>query len=118
MIGKRETGVKDSSATGAQVDSVYSAISAAIPFGKNAIKASYSMSEAKDKSNNITSKNTGFQVVGEHNLSKRSQIWAVYGYNKVDAVTSATAVTNVSAAVTAANENKQTSIRIGMTHSF
>ena len=118
VYGKRETGVKDSSATGAQVDTVYSAISAAIPFGKNAIKATYSMSEAKDKSNNIASKNAGFQVVGEHNLSKRSQIWAVYGYNKVDAVTAASAVTNQSAAISAANENKQTSIRIGMTHSF
>jgi len=118
MYGKRETGVKDSSATGAQLDTIYSAVSAAIPFGNNAVKLTYSMSESKDKSSNITSKNGGFQVVGEHNLSKRSQIWAIYGYNKVEAVTTATAVTNVSAAVTAANENKQTSIRIGMTHTF
>jgi len=118
MYGKRETGVKDSSATGGQLDTVYSAVSAAIPFGKNAVKLTYSMSESKDKSSNITSKNGGFQVLGEHNLSKRSQIWAIYGYNKVDAVTAAAAVTNVSPTVAAANENKQTSIRIGMTHTF
>jgi predicted porin len=114
MYGKRETGVKDSS----QLDTVYSAVSAAIPFGKNAVKLTYSMSESKNKSDNITSKNGGFQVVGEHNLSKRSQIWAIYGYNKVEAVTAAAAVTSVSPTVSAANENKQTSIRIGMTHTF
>ena len=118
MYGKRETGVKDSSATGAQLDTVYSAVSAAIPFGNNAVKLTYSMSEVKDKSSNITSKNGGFQVVGEHNLSKRSQIWAIYGYNKVEAVTAAAAVTNQSVAVSAANESKETSIRIGMTHTF
>jgi len=114
MYGKRETGVKNST----QLDTIYSAVSAAIPFGNNAVKLTYSMSESKDKSSNITSKNGGFQVVGEHNLSKRSQIWAIYGYNKVEAVTAASAVTNVSATVSAANENKQTSIRIGMTHTF
>jgi predicted porin len=114
MYGKRETGIKDST----QIDSTYAAISAAIPFGKNAVKATYSMSESKDKTGNITAKNGGFQILGEHNLSKRSQIWAVYGNNKVDAVTGASAVTGQSAAVTAAAEVKQTSIRIGMTHSF
>ena len=114
LYGKRETGIRDST----QIDSTYAAISAAIPFGKNAIKATYSMSEAKDKTGNVTSKNGGFQILGEHNLSKRSMIWAIYGNNKVDAVSAAVAVANQSAVVAAANEIKQTSIRIGMTHSF
>ena len=114
MYGKRETGIKDST----QIDSTYAAISAAIPFGKNAVKATYSMSESKDKTGNVVTKNGGFQVVGEHNLSKRSQIWAIYGNDKRDAVALAAAVANQSAAVAAADEIKSTSIRIGMTHSF
>ena len=114
MYGKRETGIKDS----AQIDSTYGAIAAAIPFGKNAVKATYSMSESKDKSGNVVTKNGGFQVVGEHNLSKRSQIWAIYGNDKRDAVIGASAVTGQSAAVSAGAEIKYTSIRIGMTHSF
>ena len=114
LYGKRETGIKDST----QIDSTYGAISAAIPFGKNAVKATYSMSESKDKTGNVVTKNGGFQVVGEHNLSKRSQIWAIYGNDKRDAVIAASAVTGQSAAVTAGAEIKYTSIRIGMTHSF
>ena len=114
MFGKRETGVRDAT----QLDSTYSAISAAIPFGKNAVKATYGMSESKDKSGNVTSKTGGFQILGEHNLSKRSMIWAVYGNDKVDAVLAAAAVAGQSAVVNAAVEQKQTSIRIGMTHSF
>jgi len=118
LYGKRETGVKDSSATGGQLDTVYSAVSAAIPFGNNAVKLTYSMAESKDKSGNITSKLSGIQFLAEHNLSKRSMIWAIYGNDKIDAVTAAAAVASTSAVVAAAAEVKQTSLRIGMTHSF
>ena len=114
LYGKRETGVKDAS----QLDSTYTTFSAAIPFGKNAVKLTYSMAESKDKSGNITSKLSGMQFLAEHNLSKRSMIWAIYGNDKVDAVTAAAAVATQSAVVAAAAEVKQTSLRIGMTHSF
>jgi predicted porin len=76
------------------------------------------MSDSKNKNSNTTAKNGGFQLLGEHNLSKRTMLWAIYGYNKTDAVVAASAVTGVSAAVAAANEVKSTSMRIGMTHSF
>ena len=114
LYGKRETGVKDAS----QLDSTYTTFSAAIPFGKNAVKLTYSMAESKDKSGNITSKLSGMQFLAEHNLSKRSMIWAIYGNDKIDAVTGAAAVASQSAVVAAAAEVKQTSLRIGMTHSF
>jgi predicted porin len=114
LYGKRETGVKDAS----QLDTTYTSLAAAIPFGKNAVKLSYSMNETKDKSGNITSKQSGLQFLAEHNLSKRSMIWAIYGNDKVDAVTAAAAVASQSAVVGAAAEVKQTSLRIGMTHSF
>jgi len=114
LYGKRETGVKDAS----QLDSTYTTFSAAIPFGKNAVKLTYSMAESKDKSGNITSKLSGMQFLAEHNLSKRSMIWAIYGNDKIDAVTAAAAVATQSAVVAAAAEVKQTSLRIGMTHSF
>jgi predicted porin len=114
LYGKRETGVKDAS----QLDSTYTSLAAAIPFGKNAVKLTYSMAETKDKSGNITAKLSGMQFLAEHNLSKRSMIWAIYGNDKVDAVTAAAAVASQSAVVNAAAEVKQTSLRIGMTHSF
>jgi predicted porin len=114
MYGQRETGVLNST----EIDSKYSALSAAIPIGNNTLKATYSMSESKNKNGNTTAKNGGFQLLGEHNLSKRTMLWAIYGYNKTDAVIAADAVTNKSAAVTAANEVKSSSMRIGMTHSF
>jgi len=114
LYGKRETGVKDAS----QLDSTYTSLAAAIPFGKNAVKLTYSMAESKDKSGNITAKLSGMQFLAEHNLSKRSMIWAIYGNDKVDAVTAAAAVASQSAVVAAAAEVKQTSLRIGMTHSF
>jgi len=114
LYGKRETGVKDAS----QLDSTYTTFSAAIPFGKNAVKLTYSMAETKDKSGNITAKLSGLQFLAEHNLSKRSMIWAIYGNDKFDAVTAAAAVAQQSAVVAAAAEVKQTSLRIGMTHSF
>jgi len=114
LYGKRETGVKDAS----QLDSTYTSLAAAIPFGKNAVKLTYSMAETKDKSGNITAKLSGMQFLAEHNLSKRSVIWAIYGNDKVDAVTAAAAVASQSAVVAAAAEVKQTSLRIGMTHSF
>ena len=114
MYGKRETGVKDSS----QLDTTYAAFSAAIPFGKSAVKATYSMSNIKNKNNYTTAKNDGFQVVAEHNLSKRSQVWAIYGADKREAVTASDAVAGVSTTVSAANEIRSTSIRIGMTHTF
>jgi len=41
LYGKRETGVKDASL----LDSTYTTFSAAIPFGKNAVKLTYSMAE-------------------------------------------------------------------------
>jgi len=114
LYGKRETGVKDASL----LDSTYTTFSAAIPFGKNAVKLTYSMAETKDKSGNITAKLSGMQFLAEHNLSKRSMIWAIYGNDKIDAVTAAAAVASTSAVVAAAAEVKQTSLRIGMTHSF
>jgi predicted porin len=114
LYGKRETGVKDAS----QLDSTYTSLAAAIPFGKNAVKLTYSMAETKDKTGNITAKLSGMQFLAEHNLSKRSVIWAIYGNDKVDAVAAAVAVTLQSAVVAAAAEVKQTSLRIGMTHSF
>jgi predicted porin len=114
LYGKRETGVKDAS----QLDSTYTSLAAAIPFGKNAVKLTYSMAETKDKSGNITAKLSGMQFLAEHNLSKRSMIWAIYGNDKIDAVTAAAAVASQSAVVAAAAEVKQTSLRIGMTHSF
>jgi len=114
LYGKRETGVKDAS----QLDSTYTSLAAAIPFGKNAVKLTYSMAETKDKSGNITAKLSGMQFLAEHNLSKRSMIWAIYGNDKIDAVTAAAAVASTSAVVAAAAEVKQTSLRIGMTHSF
>jgi len=114
LYGKRETGVKDAS----QLDTTYTSVAAAIPFGKNAVKLTYSMAETKDKSGNITHKLSGLQFLAEHNLSKRSMIWAIYGNDKVDAVTAAAAVASQSAVVAAAAEVKQTSLRIGMTHSF
>jgi hypothetical protein len=114
LYGKRETGVKDAT----QLDTTYTSLAAAIPFGKNAVKLTYSMNETKDKSGNITSKQSGLQFLAEHNLSKRSMIWAIYGNDKVDAVTAAAAVVGQSAVVGAAAEVKQTSLRIGMTHSF
>jgi predicted porin len=114
LYGKRETGVKDAS----QLDSTYTSLAAAIPFGKNAVKLTYSMAESKDKSGNITAKLSGMQFLAEHNLSKRSMIWAIYGNDKFDAVNAANAVASQSAAVAAAAEVKQTSLRIGMTHSF
>jgi len=114
LYGKRETGVKDAS----QLDSTYTSFAAAIPFGKNAVKLTYSMAETKDKTGNITAKLSGMQFLAEHNLSKRSMIWAIYGNDKIDAVTAANAVASQSAAVAAAAEVKQTSLRIGMTHSF
>jgi predicted porin len=114
LYGKRETGVKDAS----QLDSTYTSFAAAIPFGKNAVKLTYSMAETKDKTGNITAKLSGMQFLAEHNLSKRSVIWAIYGNDKIDAVTAAAAVASQSAVVAAAAEVKQTSLRIGMTHSF
>jgi len=114
LYGKRETGVKDAS----QLDSTYTSLAAAIPFGNSAVKLTYSMAETKDKSVNITAKLSGLQALVEHNLSKRSMIWAIYGNDKFDAVTAAAAVASQSAAVAAAAEVKQTSLRIGMTHSF
>jgi len=114
LYGKRETGVKDAS----QLDSTYTSLAAAIPFGNSAVKLTYSMAETKDKSGNITAKLSGLQALVEHNLSKRSMIWAIYGNDKFDAVTAAAAVASQSAAVAAAAEVKQTSLRIGMTHSF
>jgi predicted porin len=114
MYGQRETGVLNST----EIDSKYSALSAAIPLGNNTLKATYSLSESKNKSGNTTAKNGGFQLLGEHNLSKRTMLWAIYGYNKKDAVAAASAVTGVSAAVSAVGEVKSTSMRIGMTHSF
>jgi len=114
LYGKRETGVKDAS----QLDSTYTSLAAAIPFGNSAVKLTYSMAETKDKSGNITAKLSGLQALVEHNLSKRSMIWAIYGNDKIDAVTAAAAVVSQSAVVAAAAEVKQTSLRIGMTHSF
>jgi len=114
LYGKRETGIKDTS----QLDTTYTSVAAAIPFGKNAVKLTYSMAETKDKTGNITAKLSGLQFLAEHNLSKRSMIWAIYGNDKVDAVTAAAAVASQSAVVAAAAEVKQTSLRIGMTHSF
>jgi len=114
LYGKRETGVKDASL----LDTTYTSFAAAIPFGNNAVKLTYSMAESKDKSGNITSKLSGIQFLAEHNLSKRSMIWAIYGNDKIDAVTAAAAVASTSAVVAAAAEVKQTSLRIGMTHSF
>ena len=115
MYGQRETGALNSS----ELDSKYSALSAAIPLGNNILKATYSMSESKNKNGSYTTaKNSGFQLLAEHNLSKRTMLWAIYGYNKKDAVALSAAVTNVSLVVNAANEVKSTSMRIGMTHAF
>jgi predicted porin len=114
MYGERETGVNQST----RIDSDYTNLGIAYPMGKTTLKASLSNSQSKDASGNTVTDDKGYQLQADYSLSKRTTAWAIYGVNKREAVVAASAVTGVSAAVSAANAIDYTTMRVGVTHSF
>ena len=83
----------------------YMTVGVTVPVGKVDLMAVMSEQEITATSGAKESDTTGYQLIARYNLSKRTNVYGIYGQDKYDAVSTAT-------------DRKTSVARIGVAHSF
>jgi predicted porin len=100
QMGERKLGLAS-----VQTKAEYSALGVTVPVGKVDLKAVYTMGEYKLSGAKVD-ETTGYQLIAQYNLSKRTNAYVIYGQNTFESATAGTA------------DVKDSTARVGLVHSF
>jgi hypothetical protein len=100
QMGERKLGLAS-----AQTKAEYSALGVTVPVGKVDLKAVYSMGEYSLSGAKVD-ETTGYQLIAQYNLSKRTNAYVIYGQDTFESATAGTA------------DVKNSTARVGIAHSF
>jgi predicted porin len=100
QMGERKVGLASS-----QTKAEYSALGVTVPVGKVDLKAIYTMGEYKLSGAKVD-ETTGYQLIAQYNLSKRTNAYVIYGQDTFESATAGTA------------DVKNSTARVGLVHSF